>query len=183
MMFSYLIDYDLKLALPRPEIDGPLLFEQIETSRETLAAYLTWVDATLTADDEINFLTTELKSFGEQKSLTLVIHQADAPVGLITLNTIDQLVHHKADIGYWLTTPARGKGVMHKSVKAIADIAFHDYHLNKLIINAAVTNDASNHVAEKAGFHLDGILRQEDPNPRGGFFDVNTYSLLRSEWS
>ncbi|MDN6104023.1 MAG: N-acetyltransferase, partial [Lacticaseibacillus paracasei] len=26
-MFSYLIDYDLKLSLPRPEIDGPLLFE------------------------------------------------------------------------------------------------------------------------------------------------------------
>ena len=32
-MFSYLIDYDLKLALPRPEIDGPLLVEQIEIGR------------------------------------------------------------------------------------------------------------------------------------------------------
>ena len=54
-MFSYLIDYDLKLALPRPEIDGPLLVEQIETSRDSLMAYLPWVATTLTADDEINF--------------------------------------------------------------------------------------------------------------------------------
>ena len=38
-------------------------------------------------------------------------------------------------------------------------------------------------IAEKAGFHLDGILRQEDPHHNGDFLDVNTYSLLRSEWS
>ena len=182
-MFSDLIDYDLKLALPRPEIDGPLLFEQIETSRDSLMAYLPWVATTLTADDEINFLTATLKSFGEQRALHLVIHQADTPVGIISLNTIDHTLHHKADIGYWLTSSARGKGIMHKSVEAMADIAFHDYDLNKLTLNAAVTNDASNHVAEKAGFHLDGILRQEDPHHNGDFLDVNTYSLLRSEWS
>ena len=72
-MFSYLIDYDLKLALPRPEIDGPLLFEQIETSRDSLAAFLPWVATTLTADDEINFLAATLKSFGEQRALHLVL--------------------------------------------------------------------------------------------------------------
>ncbi|MDN6433035.1 MAG: N-acetyltransferase, partial [Lacticaseibacillus paracasei] len=75
-MFSYLIDYDLKLSLPRPEIDGPLLFEQIETSRDSLAAYLPWVATTLTADDEINFLNTTLKLFGARTALHLTIYQA-----------------------------------------------------------------------------------------------------------
>ncbi|MBF5066221.1 N-acetyltransferase, partial [Salmonella enterica subsp. enterica serovar Istanbul] len=93
-MFSYLIDYDLKLALPRPEIDGPLLFEQIETGRDSLMAYLPWVAITLTADDEINYLTATLKSFGEQRALHLVIHQADTPVGIISLNTNDHTLHH-----------------------------------------------------------------------------------------
>ncbi|MEA0974179.1 GNAT family protein [Lacticaseibacillus paracasei] len=182
-MFSYLIDYDLKLSLPRPEIDGPLLFEQIETSRDSLAAYLPWVAMTLTADDEINFLNTTLKLFGARTALHLTIYQADAPVGMISLNTIDTLVRHKADIGYWLTIPERGKGIMHKSIEALADIAFHDYDLNKLTINAAVANRASNAVAEKAGFHLDGTLRQDDQRADGTFLDVNTYSLLRSEWA
>nr|WP_246013825.1 GNAT family protein [Companilactobacillus suantsaicola] len=69
---------------------------------------------------------------------------------------------------------------MTQAVKCMANLGFEDYGLNRVIIQAAVDNKASNAVAKKAGFILEGTLRQNELLD-DGFHDENLYSLLKED--
>jgi RimJ/RimL family protein N-acetyltransferase len=86
-----------------------------------------------------------------------------------------------AEIGYWLRAEARGRGVTTAAVRLIVEWALAA-GAARVQLRAAVGNDASRRVAEKAGFRLDGILRSAYLNPRlGRRVDWAMYSLLPGE--
>ncbi|WP_225046758.1 GNAT family N-acetyltransferase [Lacticaseibacillus kribbianus] len=179
-MFMYPIDDELALALPRPVLDAPKLYALIDADRAAIARFLPWAADTKDAAGEQAFLTMTLAHFGQGKSVNLVIYYRGAPAGTISFNGFDD-AGAATDLGYWLGEPFRGKGIMHRAVAAMCDLAFTEYGRNRVIIRAAVDNPASNAVASKAGFHLDGTLR-EGERLADGFHDVNEWSRLKSEW-
>lgn len=86
-----------------------------------------------------------------------------------------------AEIGYWLRANARGRGVTTAAVRLVTAWAL-DAGAARVQLRAAVENDASRRVAEKAGFRLDGVLRSAYWNPRlGRRVDWAMYSLLPGE--
>jgi RimJ/RimL family protein N-acetyltransferase len=86
-----------------------------------------------------------------------------------------------AEIGYWLRADARGRGVTTAAVRLITAWAL-EAGAARVQLRAAVDNDASRRVAEKAGFRLDGVLRSAYWNPRlGRRVDWAMYSLLPGE--
>jgi RimJ/RimL family protein N-acetyltransferase len=86
-----------------------------------------------------------------------------------------------AEIGYWLRADARGRGVTTDAVRLIAAWALAA-GAARVQLRAAVGNDASRRVAEKAGFRLEGVLRSSYWNPRlGRRVDWAMYSLLPGE--
>lgn len=181
MMFAYQVNDNLSLALPNPEKDAEKLFAAIEDSRESMQKWLPWVKDVRSVEDELKFLKHVNVNFGKGESLNVVIWWKQKPVGMISFNHIKK-ANMSADIGYWLAKKARGQGVMHQALLGMVDIGFKDYGLNRLEIEAAVGNDGSNHVAQKAGFKLDGTLRANIRLLDGQYHDHNLYSLLRSEW-
>ena len=72
-MLTYNVDSEIKLALPRPEIDGPKLFALIQAS-PNLGDFLPWVKLTKVAADEENFLRQCNEHWAKGRSLNLVIH-------------------------------------------------------------------------------------------------------------
>lgn len=58
---------------------------------------------------------------------------------------------NRSDIGYWLGSPHRGKGVMPEAVTAVADWLF-GIGVGKLVWECVVGNAASAAVARKTGF-------------------------------
>lgn len=178
-MFIYPIDAELRLALPRPDADADALFSLVDTQRDTMAQYLPWVPAMRTRDDERQFLQTTLEHFAAGQSLNLVIHYCDELAGMISFNHFDRL-NHAADIGYWLGVPYRGLNIMHRAVSGMCALGFTDYDLHRLFIRAAVDNTASNRVAQKAGFRLEGTLRDAELLA-DGYHDENQYARLKTD--
>ena len=179
-MLYYQVTDDVKLAVPRPAIDGPKIFELLDSNREEFLYYLPWLEELKTPSDEVKFLENTNKHFGNIESANLVIWYKDQIAGNISFNFIDD-IRDSSDIGYWLGKDFHGKGIATQAVKGMCHIGFTDYQLNRLIIKAAVENEASNAVAKRAGFTLEGIAR-ENEKLKDGFHDENIYSLLRREF-
>jgi RimJ/RimL family protein N-acetyltransferase len=62
-------------------------------------------------------------------------------------------------ISYWVVPAHRGRGVAARATREVARWAFEDLGLHRLVIEHSVLNAASCHVAEKAGFALEGTMR------------------------
>lgn len=85
---------------------------------------------------------------------------AAAPVlASVSLHSIDRL-QGDAEIGYWTTPAARGRGLAAIAVDAVCRWAFGALPIDRVELCHAVENTASARVAEKAGFTLEGRLRR-----------------------
>lgn len=179
-MFIYKIDNEISLALPRPKIDANAIYDLINTSRDELLPWLPWVTLTKDVSDEENFLTKVLEHFGTGDSLNLIILYHNRPVGMISFNKFNKL-DNSTEIGYWLATKFVGKGIMQRAVTGMCALGFNDYQVNKIEIHAAVENARSNKVAERAGFHLNGLIRASELLS-DGYHDEYVWTLLGNEF-
>lgn len=180
-MFSFKYDDEVSLSLPLPDKDSEALYDLIAESRATIAQWLPWAYELQSVADEKKFLKTTLSNFGLGVSLNCVVRYHNQPVGMISFNQFNKN-HRHADIGYWLGNKWHHKNIMHRAVTAMLTIGFTEYNLRKIIINVDVNNDASNHVAQRLGCHLDGTKRDDILYYNGTFADMNEWTLLRSEW-
>jgi RimJ/RimL family protein N-acetyltransferase len=80
-------------------------------------------------------------------------------LGNVSLHKIDH-EQRDAEIGYRVAPWARGQGVATDSVAAATRWAFGALDLVRIELAHAVANPASCRVAEKAGYQLEGTLRQ-----------------------
>ncbi len=95
------------------------------------------------------------------EAIDLAIVDPDEPsiaLGGVSINGIDH-VHLRASIGYWLSAPGRGRGLATRSVKLLTDWAFAELALARLELTCGPENLASQGVATRCGFQLEGLLR------------------------
>ena len=86
---------------------------------------------------------------------------------------------NRAEIGYWVRRDERGRGIAPAALRLISTWGF-DRGYRRLQLHADVENEASQRVAEKAGYRREGVLRawiEQDGVPR----DHVLYSLLASD--
>lgn len=85
----------------------------------------------------------------------------------------------RAEIGYWLTKPMQGNGIMIRSVEALVKYAFEKF--NRLSIKCAVENVRSKKIPKKLGFTFEGIERDGEISAYGYYNDLEIYSLLKRD--
>lgn len=84
-----------------------------------------------------------------------------------------------AEVGYWVKREARGRGVAGRALRLAAAWAISDCGIERLQLRADELNEASQRVAERAGFTREGVLRSSRYNSRQGRrVDFVLYSLL-----
>ena len=64
------------------------------------------------------------------------------------------------ELGYWIASPARGRGLAGLAAEAVCRWGFGELGLHPIQLFHAVENVTSARVAEKAGFTCEGRLRQ-----------------------
>ncbi len=96
-------------------------------------------------------------STGDHASWAVVA--GDVVVGSVSLHSIDP-GQGDAEVGYWTTAAARGRGVATAAVDAACRWAFTALGVERVELCHAVENAASGRVAEKAGFVFEGRLRR-----------------------
>ena len=65
-----------------------------------------------------------------------------------------------AEIGYWIAADARGRGIGTRATRMLAEWALTSLGLERLELLAHPDNEASQRLAERAGFTREGTLRR-----------------------
>ena len=63
---------------------------------------------------------------------------------------------YRGHIGYWVTPPARGRGICTRALRLLARWALDELELQRLELITDPDNLASQRVAEKVGFQREG---------------------------
>jgi RimJ/RimL family protein N-acetyltransferase len=101
-------------------------------------------------------------------------------VGCIGFHSIDWS-NRKISIGYWLAQGFQGDGIMTNARKALVDIAFDHYGLNRVEIRAATDNHKSRTIPERLGFDNEGCIREAEWL-YDHFVDHIVYGMLAAQW-
>ena len=110
----------------------------------------------------------------EEESFAVVDKQSDELLGSIGVRYFDGGI---GEVGYWVKREARGRGVATRALGLVARWALVDRGLGRFQLRADVANEASQRVAEKAGFVREGVLRSALAF-KGERRDVVMYSLV-----
>jgi RimJ/RimL family protein N-acetyltransferase len=87
----------------------------------------------------------------------------------------------QAEIGYWVSPSARGRGVATAASRALAERALGDYGFARLELLTELENAASQRVALAAGFRREGVRRGAGAGRDGRRYDLLAWSRLAGD--
>ena len=100
-------------------------------------------------------------------------------IGYIGIKKIDYHIS-KCELFYFIDKEFEGKGIISKAVSEIINLCFNELKMNKIFICTSKVNFASQQIALKNDFVLEGTLREEFKSFEGELEDINYYGLLKS---
>lgn len=110
-------------------------------------------------------------------NLVGVDHQVGEPVVWCSLYDLDWDMK-TCRTGCWVRSSAQGKGIATEAVNALVRYAFGALGMRRVGFTHSRGNEASERIAEKLGFSLEGIERQATLLPSGTAADKLCYGLL-----
>src|SRR3954463_6379512 len=109
------------------------------------------------ARDFVSATGADLKA-GRELALAIV-DAADAVLGALGMSNFDWS-DMKGEIGYWMAPEARRRGIGSRATRMLAEGALTKLGLERLELMAHPENEASQRLAERAGFTREGVLRK-----------------------
>jgi len=101
--------------------------------------------------------------------------QAAGSIGLKLGTDVERI---SAELGYWLGTPFRSRGVMTECIRAFTDDSFERFSLTRIFALPFAHNTASCRALEKAGFTLEATLHRSAIK-EGRIIDQSLYARVR----
>lgn len=153
-----------RLLIRAPKIEDAVdVWTSIRNSRQTLQEWMIWAQEMPPLESTEENMRQAVADFITRKDLRLLLFLKETGefVGSSGLHQINWAVP-KFEIGYWLDQSMEGHGYMTEAVEAITNFAFEQLHAMRIEIRCDEENNKSRLVAERAGYELEGILRQND---------------------
>ena len=158
--------------------DAPRLYEAARESMGDVFPWLPWCHPQYTREEAAAWAASREELARQALEYHFVIAgDEDRFLGGCGINHINR-IHGFGNLGYWVRSSAAGRGVAVSAVALCAEFAFQKTDLLRLEIVCAVGNRRSQRVAEKAGAHREGVLRDR-LLIRGTPHDAVMYSLVR----
>ena len=156
------------------------IYAVIDRCREDFLPWLGWVKGTNSPDDILKFLEMTDNAWKNNTQFVYEIYHGEKFLGLISIiNVVFQ--HHRAEIGYWLDTNFTGHGYISEALVLLEKELFTN-DFNRIVIHTDVLNQRSANVAIRAGYHFEGILRQNIYSQAlERYRDQNVFSKLKSD--
>ena len=178
--FELPVGEGLHLRLDRPT-DAAETFALIEQDRRDLDRWMSWVAKTTTLADLAAVIEKNRAAFVAGTGLAVGVVEHGRAVGRVALHDIDAS-DRQAELGYWLSSAARGRGVMTRAARALVSYGFATLKLRRVWLTCDPRNVASRAVAERLGMRLEGTFLQDRIDHRGGYRDTAVYAVLANEW-
>ncbi|HET9492134.1 MAG TPA: GNAT family N-acetyltransferase [Methylomirabilota bacterium] len=161
----------------RPD-DAERLLEAARESVEQIFPWMPWARSGYSLEDSRAWIAHCEATWAQGVEYNFaIVDQDDRYLGGCGLNQLNR-GHRVANLGYWVRTSARARGIATAAVPALADFAFRETDLARLEIVVAVGNAASHRVAEKSGAIREG-LAHDRLHLHGRQHDAVVYALLR----
>jgi RimJ/RimL family protein N-acetyltransferase len=174
-----LVNEDLLLR-PFRLSDSTQLYKAVRESLNELKPWMSWATERYTETTAQEYITVARARWEEHTFYAFAITRADELLGACTLSSLHP-VYHLCNLGYWIRTSCRGRGIAGRAAKLVARFAFERLGLIRVEIVIAVNNHASLRVAEKIGAHNEGILLNRMVVGKS-IYDAHMFSLLPSDF-
>jgi RimJ/RimL family protein N-acetyltransferase len=140
--------------------DSTELYSAIHESLADLKPWMSWAHDGYSREEARDYIAITRARWGDGTMFAFAITDANsgALLGACSLSHIHP-VYFYCNLGYWIRTSQRGRGVAGEAARLAARFAFEKVKLIRVEVVVAVENEASMKVAEKIGVHREGILR------------------------
>ena len=168
----------------RPPADSDV--EKIfEACQDPLIPRFTTVPAEYTMAHALDYVQRVPASLEMRREIPFVIEFGVADdkefAGVVSFHTIS-LENHRAEIGYWMHKPMRGKGIGTMATKMITDYGFRTLGFRRIDGLADVDNTASQKLLISAGYQKEGILRNKVTRDDGRQIDMALFATTDITW-
>lgn len=158
--------------------DADSIYTAVRESIAEVSKWAPWCPPNYSMSHCEPWLESRAAAWSEGKEFDFVILDVvdGAFLGGCALNDINR-THNFANLGYWIRTSRTGQGIATAATRLVAKFAFETLGFTRLEIVAAVGNEASQRVAEKAGAMREGIERNRHV-VRDKIYDAVMFSLV-----
>lgn len=162
--------------------DGIKLNEAVIESINELKPWMPWAQTIPTVEEsEVVVRRARLKYLERTDLMLLLISKETGQlIGSSGLHRIDWQ-SRKFEIGYWVRSALSGKGYITEAADAITNFAVQELKANRVEIRCDSRNIRSARVAERLGYTLEGVLRNEKCAVDGSLRDTRVFSKVRDK--
>lgn len=152
--------------------------------QEHVARWMAWADGDYGLPQADEFIANCLADYAAPVEPENVVEYAievdGRPVGAMGVPR-SSVAQQEYEIGYWLSAPLTGRGIVTRCAQALTDYLFAERHAHRVQIAAFGGNTASRAVAERLGFTLEGVFREARLH-RARWHDLAWYAITEDEW-
>lgn len=152
------------------------LHQLVVKNRAWLQQSLNWPQYVASEEDSLKNAQSNIMLHQRGYAKMFLIMQQETLVGVLSFNAIEPL-NKTAYIGYWLDEEHQGQGILSRSLEAFIQHYARRGEVRRFVIKCRVDNAASNRVARRAGFVLEGCLKEAE-FLNGSYDDQNLYARI-----
>jgi RimJ/RimL family protein N-acetyltransferase len=173
----------LLIRVPRAG-DGPLLNEAILETFEDLQPWMPWAKErpSIARSEENSCEAYRLFQTREDITLRLIHKDSGLFLGSSGLHPRNWSVP-KFEVGYWCRKRFQKQGYITEAINGILNFGFETLGAKRIVSYCDSRNERSIRVARRAGFLLEGELRQECIGTDGTLRNMLVFALTDSDWS
>lgn len=163
--------------------DTGAVHEAVLASLPELAAYLPWANERYTKSVTSQYIRESASAWNDGRAFDFAIRATSAPdrhIGNMSV-WFTSRPNGVGEVGYWVRSDETSNGVATEAGARILQFAFEELSMHRTTLRIAVGNRASERVAKKLGFQLEGTLR-EDVRVGHVWLDHTLWSMLSQEW-
>ena len=168
----------LMLRTPRPG-DGQIVYPSVRESLAQLKLWMPWAKDDYVEQTAEEWCRKSAADFLSRKQLQYLIFSIadNAHLGTIGAFKFDWEVR-SCEIGYWLRTSQTGRGIMCEAVAILCPMLRGALDARRIQLCTDARNQRSRRTAERSGFQLEGILRNDSLATDGRTRDTCVYAWV-----
>ena len=152
------------------------LYQLVVKNRAWLQQSLNWPQYVASEEDSLKNAQSNIMLHQRGYAKMFLIVQQETLVGVLSFNAIEPL-NKTAYIGYWLDEGHQGQGILSRALEAFIRHYAGRGEIRRFVIKCRVDNAASNQVARRNGFLLEGCLKEAE-FLNGRYDDQNIYARI-----
>jgi ribosomal-protein-serine acetyltransferase len=177
------MNFDNYVIRPITLEDAADFFQLVENNRQRISTYFPGiVTKTNTLEETITHIAERIEGADKGKYMIYLIIEipTNKMIGVVQLKDIDTNAK-KREFGFFVDSNYERKGIATKSILTASNFCFNTLNLNKVFMRIAEENTASRRVAEKCGFKIEGVMRNDFMTNDGKLINLFYYGLLKEE--